>query len=226
MFYFNLPLLYASKTCIILLYAYNIAASQISFAFVTFSIHRFCSIVFHSIPFFKTKRWVIICITSHWLVVYLISLPFILRNGPYCTNTPWMQMYTLFMVVPVPALINTALNMGIFLYVRSSTRRIQPRTMTVFTTGSINRQPTISRRDIALMKQMIYMFTMFIGGWTPPYLLLVIDTFPVGTTFVVFYVLVIWAELVLLGIIINLFKCNHDLREYLLNQFRRHILRL
>ncbi|CAF1363246.1 unnamed protein product [Adineta steineri] len=136
-----------------------------------------------------------------------------------------MRIYTLVMVVPVPTLINTALNTGIFLYVRSSTRRIQPQTMNVFTTGSINRQPIISRRDIALMKQMIYMFTMFIGGWTPPYLILIIVTLS-GNTTVVFYALVVWAELIVLGININLFKCNHDLREYLLNQFRRRVLRL
>ena len=86
MFYFNLPLLYASKTCIILFYTYNIASIQVPFAFVTFSIHRFCSIVYYSKPFFKTKRWVIICITSYWIAVCLISLPFILRNGPVSYN--------------------------------------------------------------------------------------------------------------------------------------------
>ena len=129
------------------------------------------------------------------------------------------------MVALVPSLINTALNMGIFLYVRSSTRRVQPNSTTVSATGNSNRQPTISRRDIALMTQMIYMFTMFIAAWTPPYFILIIMLL-LRTDLIIFYILVVWAEFLFLGITINLFKCNHDLREYLLNQFRRHILRL
>ncbi len=81
MFYFNVALLYAPHTCIILLYAYLYASIQIQFSFVTFSIHRYCSIVHYGKPFFKTKRWVGICIASQWIGVCIISLPYVLRKG-------------------------------------------------------------------------------------------------------------------------------------------------
>jgi hypothetical protein len=80
MYYFNISLLYASNTCNLMLYGYLIAGIQIPFSFVTFSIHRYCSIVHYANPFFKTKRWVGICIASQWIGVCVISLPYALRK--------------------------------------------------------------------------------------------------------------------------------------------------
>lgn len=59
--YFDIQRLYASNLCILLFYAYNIA---VPFAFVSFTIHRFCSIIYHTKPFFKTRKCVAICIAS------------------------------------------------------------------------------------------------------------------------------------------------------------------
>jgi len=87
MLYFDIQLLYAPRTCILLLYAYNIASIEIPFSFVAFSIHRFFSIVYPAKPFFKTKRWGMICIGSQWIAQYVVSLPFVLRKEPvsiYC----------------------------------------------------------------------------------------------------------------------------------------------
>jgi hypothetical protein len=80
MFYFNYSRLYALNTCNVVFYAYLIAGSQIPFSFVTFSIHRYCSIVHYGKPFFKTKRWVGICIASQWIGVFIISLPYAFRK--------------------------------------------------------------------------------------------------------------------------------------------------
>ena len=55
MFYFNIGLLYASHTCILLLYGYNIASIQIPFSFLVFSIHRCCSIVYYTKTIFQDK---------------------------------------------------------------------------------------------------------------------------------------------------------------------------
>jgi hypothetical protein len=81
MAYFDLQSLFAPHMCILLYYAYNIANIEIPFAFVAFSIHRFCSMKYHANPFFKTKRWVAICIGCQWTAIFLISLPFILRQN-------------------------------------------------------------------------------------------------------------------------------------------------
>ena len=82
MIYFDIGRLFASQWCIILFYAYNIASVQIPFAFVCYSVHRYCSIIYHTKAFFKTKRWAAICIASQWIAEFALSLPFILRNRP------------------------------------------------------------------------------------------------------------------------------------------------
>jgi hypothetical protein len=80
MLYFDIQRLYSPRTCILLLYAYNIASIEIPFSFVVFSIHRFCSMVYPAKHFFKTKRWVVICIGSQWITQCVVSLPFVLRK--------------------------------------------------------------------------------------------------------------------------------------------------
>jgi len=82
MSYFNNARLVTAQSCAILYYAYSIAGIGIPFTFVTFTVHRFCSIVFHTKPLFKTKKWVMICIASQWIGECIISLPFVLRPGP------------------------------------------------------------------------------------------------------------------------------------------------
>lgn len=80
MSYFDLQRLYAPRMCPLLLYAFNIASMAIPFSFISFSIHRFCSIAYYGKPFFKTKQWVIICIAGQWMAQLIISLPFIPRQ--------------------------------------------------------------------------------------------------------------------------------------------------
>jgi len=82
MSYFDYARLITAQSCAILYYAYSIAGIGIPFTFVTFTVHRFCSIVWHTKPLFKTKKWVMICIASQWIGEGIISLPFVLRPGP------------------------------------------------------------------------------------------------------------------------------------------------
>jgi len=84
--YFDPELLFAPNMCIILFYAYNIASIEIPFAFVIFSIHQLCSIVYNTKPLFKTKRWIGICIAIQWIAQLFISLPFILRKEPVSSD--------------------------------------------------------------------------------------------------------------------------------------------
>jgi hypothetical protein len=82
MYYFDFQRLFASQTCFLLLFAYNFAGIGIPFSFVTFTVHQFCSIEYHTKPFLKTKRWIAICIASQWIVECIISLPFAFKQGP------------------------------------------------------------------------------------------------------------------------------------------------
>ena len=127
-------------------------------------------------------------------------------------------MYSFTTAVCLPLIINLILNIWIFIYVRRSSLRVQPK-------NNINHQQLrISRRDIFLLKQMIFMFTMFIIGWIPivsVYIIIaLIDVEPVIIILTAYL-----SQLCVLGIIINLFLCNHELREYLMNKIRQWFCR-
>ncbi len=99
--------------------------------------------------------------------------------------------------------------MLIYQYVRSSSRRIQPQTI-----SKDIQKLKISRRDIFLIRHMILMFCIFVGGWAPVYIIPIItDYMPVKTT--VSSIFTIWCELALLLDMIDLFLYNHELRNHL-----------
>ena len=121
----------------------------------------------------------------------------------------------------VPMLINTVLNIRIFAYVRNSTHRVQPQAVTTITNENNNQQQLkLSRREISLLRQMIFMFAMFIGGWTPVFSILIISQYIyIDQSIVQSFVIV--SELSILAIIINLLMCNHELKEFLVNKVRQ-----
>jgi hypothetical protein len=95
--------------------------------------------------------------------------------------------------------------MIIFNYVRSSTNRVQPSSMTVTNAQHIN------RRDKHILRHIIIMFSIFVGGWSPVYIYsLVRSTLSAS----VYFSLMILAEVSLLLDIIDLFIYNHELRKY------------
>ncbi|UJR16769.1 hypothetical protein I4U23_003669 [Adineta vaga] len=211
-----------SDVCLVIYYAYSIASIQMPFAFVTFTVHRFCSILYHTRPFFRTNKWVFICIAGQWISEFLISLPFIFRSGHYCLVPLWALIYLCTLVVILPSIINIILNIRIFIYIRSSTQRVQPAyAVTQITNGNNFQQqhPLISRREIAFLRQMIFMFIMFIGGWGPTYFMLFIPQF-ISVQRILRESLVLLCELSLLSLIINLFICNRELRQHLFNKIR------
>lgn len=122
------------------------------------------------------------------------------------------------MIAIVPVFINITLNTFIFIHVRASTRRVQPHTLRTVTNGnSNNQQLRISRRELSLLRHMIFLFLTFIVGWSPMYFILIINQF-IYVDRVVYESMVLVCELSLLSLIINLFMCNHKLRKYLLNK--------
>ena len=108
-----------------------------------------------------------------------------------------MEIYTFIMSVIVPSLINTIVNIRIFAYVRSSSRRVRPQTVTVISNTINPQEPRISRREISLLRQMIFMFSMFVGGWTPIYLTVLIFNF-IPFNLMIFRLTVVFGDLCLL----------------------------
>jgi len=81
--------------------------------------------------------------------------------------------------------------------------------------GAIGQQPArISRRDISILRHAIFMFAMFILGWTPIFSLVAIDYY--GHVIpLVYTILEILAAISSLCCMLDLFLYNHELRRYI-----------
>jgi len=114
------------------------------------------------------------------------------------------------MIVFIPSLIYLIINVVLFKYVRSSSRRVHP----------LNQQqaPPIPRRDLYVIRHMIIMFCIFVGGWTPIYLYWIINGERIFNQLVL-SILIFLSQLSVLFDIINLFISNHKLRKYLKKKF-------
>jgi len=120
----------------------------------------------------------------------------------------------------VPIIINIVLNVLIFRHVRSSARRVQPaHSVITATNGNNNQQQRISGREIALLRQMIFMFTIFIVGWSPMFFALAIKQI-MHVNSMIYDSMVVLCETSALILSINLFVCNHELKKYLCNKIR------
>lgn len=99
----------------------------------------------------------------------------------------------------------TIFNSLIYISVRSSTRRIRA------TTENVNQA---NSRDISLLKHMLFIFVVFIIGWTPTYVDMIFNSSITGTLLssLILEVIAIVSTIV---IIFDLFFYNRDLRRYL-----------
>lgn len=86
LYIYNQELLFAEHTCNFVLYVYNISSIGIPFSFITLSVYRFFPIVYCTKQFFRTKKWLTICIITQWTAEFIISLPFVLRKGQVRTS--------------------------------------------------------------------------------------------------------------------------------------------
>jgi hypothetical protein len=82
MYQYYINYLYTEITCTFLFYIQTINSCNVPFTFAVLTFNRFCAIVYPGKAFFKTKKFVIICVASQWLVVCLVSLPFKLAIKP------------------------------------------------------------------------------------------------------------------------------------------------
>ena len=120
------------------------------------------------------------------------------------------------MIVINPVLIGIIIHTIIFNYVHSSSRRIQPSTHISGNDANHPQPQRINRRDTHLIRHIIVMFSMFLAGWSPIYIFLIIipDFF---FTLLLSSCLILLAQLCVLFDIINLYAYNHELRKYLQN---------
>ncbi|CAF1235104.1 unnamed protein product [Rotaria magnacalcarata] len=105
------------------------------------------------------------------------------------------------------------------IHARSSTQRIQPQSITSQLHNETTQQPKVSRRDLNLFRQMLIMFFLFAGGWTPIYLTLVVNEF-IAVPSLATSILSLMATICLLTDIIAMIVRDRELREYLRERIR------
>ena len=208
-----------SHLCVFYSYLFNLASITIPYSFVAFTVHRFCIVNYHRARLFKKIEWMIICIGSFWIIQLILSLPFITDYDEYCTMKSWMGFYTFTIAVIIPILINIILDIRIFLIVRRSTRRVQAQNVSTVRCSVRKSSIRITRRDISLLKHMIVIFLLFVIGWTPVFLLNLIDIIIPGHIYQIIYCTYL-CILSTLGIIAYLFIFNYELRRYLCDRIR------
>ncbi|CAF1284384.1 unnamed protein product [Adineta steineri] len=184
---------------------------QVALAIVEASVNRLFSIVYHTKPFLRTRKWATICIVSQWTTGIILTIPTILFNDSGCSEQLWKQIYRFVMVVIIPSIICLVNNMMTFKYVRSSTNRIQ--TSLEDAKNNAHQRQHLSRRDLHLLRHMIVMFCIFVAGWSPIYICSAISSVT-SITSTIEFILIILSELSLLAVISNLFLYNHELRRY------------
>ncbi|UJR21282.1 hypothetical protein I4U23_024374 [Adineta vaga] len=216
---FNLQGLFFEEACFMLVYFNMLCPLQVTLAFVTFTVYRFCTIIYYTKLFFSRKSWVIICISSQWIAGFLIPTPILFRSKPQCIFWTWIWIYSLVMVVIVPSIICLILNIIIFTYARSFSRRIHPQTLS----GQVNSQESdifyVRRRDLKILRQMLHLFCIFVGSWGPVYLTLILERF-IEVSPIVIPILIFIGELAILTDIIGLFKTNQKMKDYLRHKVR------
>jgi hypothetical protein len=71
---------YSTRLCSLMSYIQTMCALQVPLAFTMVSIHRLCCIVYHNKVYFKSKQWVLMCVTCQWMVGLVIPLPIFIIN--------------------------------------------------------------------------------------------------------------------------------------------------
>ena len=120
------------------------------------------------------------------------------------------------MIVIIPTFVALILYIIIYKYVRSSSLRVIP---SIEASGNDPNHPRalkIPRRDTQLLQRMIFMFTIFIGGWSPLYIsAIVLPDFPF--TLLIYASFTLLAKLSLLVDVISLYLHNPQIRRFLQN---------
>jgi hypothetical protein len=120
----------------------------------------------------------------------------------------------------VPSLVNIVINLLTLAFVRSSARRVHIDAFSAFTNVTVSgNRKRISRREMALLRQMAMTFVIFIGGWSPIYIVTILGS--VGYVHPLIYqTMILVCQIAVLSILFNLIKINRDLREFIVKKLR------
>jgi hypothetical protein len=121
----------------------------------------------------------------------------------------WKEFHNFISIVVIPSIMFLIMNTMIYHHVRSSSRRIQPQHA-----SGRRRSIRVSVRDLHLLRHMVLMFCIFVGGWAPSYLLPILSFYkevnPVWSS-----AFSLWCELALLLDMIDLYLYNHEMSHFL-----------
>jgi len=73
-------IIWTSKSCIVIPYLQNMVDSQELYAVCLVSINRLFTIVYKNKPFFRTKKWVAVCVSAQWILAALVPSPALATN--------------------------------------------------------------------------------------------------------------------------------------------------
>ncbi|CAF0951381.1 unnamed protein product [Adineta steineri] len=124
-----------------------VTSCQAPMTFVVLTLNRYCSIIYSRKAFFKSNKFIAISIGIQWFIGFLIALPFPILLKPYCALPSWLMPYYLLPFQVIPPITILVLNLLIFKYAHSSTRRVQPQHG-----ATIVIRPKINARDLHLLK--------------------------------------------------------------------------
>jgi hypothetical protein len=99
-------------------------------------------------------------------------------------------------------------NTTIFIYVRRSTRRIQP------ANGETAQASSLGHRDASLLKHMIFLFSVDFLGWLPIYIIMILLWSGTAVSAIVLQIFLTVPTVSLFIDIADLFFYNHELRKY------------
>ena len=132
------------------------------------------------------------------------------------STSNWLGIYNFVVIIILPSIINGIFNTWILFSVRSSTQRVHAATVTAPHAANLQHH---NHRDVQLLKHMLDIFVIFIIGWVPIYIVLML-TIDKEMSAWLFQILQILPVISLLLIILDLFLYNHDLRQYLQEKCR------
>jgi hypothetical protein len=72
---FYVTILFTEKSCLLILYLQTVVNCQVLYSFCVVSLNRLFTIVYRNKALFRTKLWVVICISIQWFIGFLLPLP-------------------------------------------------------------------------------------------------------------------------------------------------------
>ncbi|CAF1522392.1 unnamed protein product [Adineta steineri] len=193
------------------------------YGFVTISVNRCFAVVYPQKRFFKKLSWCFISAGIQWMLSFILPIPIFytcyeaFMQGKLLWTLTWIGPYEFFIVLVVPAVIFAISNGIIYFTVRASSRRVH--TVAASISGSSTTE-CLSSRDILLLKHMVFVFIVYLTGWSPVYISAAAGVTN-GMPAWLFYLLQLPAGVSFMILLLDLLWYNHEVRQYLKEKFVR-----